>query len=155
MQKQIDEKIRNNSKLKKVIEVIRKKVDKQSESEDKSAGEEKSDEKKTKPSAFAVSTYSALPTSNYQLRNNYILDSKTTIHICNDRTKFRNFTPTSEDDFLYTGDSVIPIKSLKTISITVQTPNGPFKVNLLKTAFIPSFHTNIMSLDRFIAKHIH
>ena len=159
MQKQIDEKINKNPKLKGIIKSIRKKVAKQknqqqSESENKSA-EDKSDEDKTNPSAFAVSAYNALATSDYQLRDSYILDSGATIHVCNDRTRFHNLTPASDDDFLYTGNSVIPIKGLGTISITVQTPSGPRKIDLLNTAFIPSFHTNVVSLDRFIAKNVH
>ena len=41
------------------------------------------------------------------------------------------------------------------MEITIQGPDGPFKVQLFDTALISSFHTSVVSLKKFIAKNVH
>ena len=56
---------------------------------------------------------------------------------------------------MYVGNTIISIKGFSSVPITVQTPKGFQEITLLETAFVPSFHTNVASLNHFIEKDIH
>jgi hypothetical protein len=110
-----------------------------------------------KAGAFVVSCYSA-PKSNssdYDLRNSFILDSGATVHVCNTRDRFYNFVPASEDDLLYAGNTVIPIEGFGSVDVTVQTPSGPKLIELQHTALVTSFHTSVVSLKRIVSKRVY
>jgi hypothetical protein len=109
-----------------------------------------------KAGAF-VSCYSA-PKSNssdYNLRDSFILDSGATVHVCNTRDRFYNFVPASEDDLLYAGNTVIPIEGFGSMDVTVQTSSGPKLIELQHTALVTSFHTLVVSLKRIVAKRVY
>jgi hypothetical protein len=59
-----------------------------------------------------------------------------------------------EEKFVYAGNTVIPIEGFGNVTITIQAPSGPRKIELIDTAYIPSFHTTVASLDKFVAKNI-
>lgn len=101
--------------------------------------------------AFTASTYSA---STYPLRDSCILDSGATNHVCNSRTRFQEYT-TAIDKFLYAGNAQIPIDGFGSVTIKIQTPNGVRSLTLLDVAHTPFFHTNVISLRRFIDKGIY
>lgn len=85
-------------------------------------------------------------TAEYQLRNCYLLDSGADEHVCNDRSRFLTFTPAAKGDYLVAGDTTIPIQGYGTIEITARRKDGqPRIIQLLETAFVPSFHTNVIS----------
>jgi hypothetical protein len=72
IQRQIDEKLQKNPRLKKTVDHIWKQQQDNTLSTDQST-----------PSAFTVST--ALTTSDYHLRDSFILDSEANSYVCNDR----------------------------------------------------------------------
>jgi hypothetical protein len=61
----------------------------------------------------------------------------------------------SNDDCLYAGNTVVQIEGFGTITVTVQTLNGPQIIKPLNAALVPPPHTSVASLDRFIAKNVH
>ena len=145
IEKKIDEKLQKNLRLKETIDRIRK------EQEEKSTSTQTD---QSTPSAFTVSAASAV-TTDYHLRDSFILDSGATLHICNDRTRFQDIRPTSDEELLYAGNAVIPIDGFGSVTITIQAPGGPRPITLREVAYVPSFHTNVASLNRFIAKDVH
>ena len=59
------------------------------------------------------------------------------------------------EECLYARNNTIPIKGFRSITITVKAPEGPRQIILTKVALVPSFHTSVVSLDRFIEKNVH
>ena len=94
------------------------------------------------------------------LIKSYILDSGVTEHVCNNQSRFINFTPTPSDKLLVTGTSTVYIKGHGTVSITIEcertesTPDGQRTFQLYNVAFILSFTTNVVSYNRFHDKGI-
>lgn len=74
------------------------------------------------------------------------------IHICNNHSRFQNFTPASEDDVIYAGATVVPIEGYGSVTITIQASEGPRQIQLEDVALVSSFHTNVASLQRFKVK---
>ena len=104
---------------------------------------------------IAVASYAASNSSDYNLRDSFILDSGATAHVCNSRKRFISFTPASEDDLLYAGNTIIPIEGFGSIDIIIQTPDGPKIIELQNMALISSFHTSVVSLKRIMAKGVY
>jgi hypothetical protein len=117
-------------------------------------GQQKNPRLKWTPGVFTVSTASAT-TSNYHLRDSFILDSGATFHVCNGRARFQDIRPTSDEEFLYAGNAIIPIEGFGSVTIIIQTPEGPRPIVLTEVAYVSSFHTSVASPDRFIAKDVH
>ena len=100
-------------------------------------------------------------TTQYKLYNSTILDSGATLHVFNDRTRFKDFRQAKEEDEIIAGNSVIPIEGFGTVEITVrtETTSGPIerRIQLTDTAYVPEFHTNVASfwkgLDRLYQHH--
>src|SRR5256885_611961 len=93
--------------------------------------------------------------TEYHLRNSFILDSGATIHVCNNRMRFKTFRQTSSDDSLYAGNSIISIEGIGDVDIQVKTCDGMHTITLRNTAFVPQFHTNVVSLNKFVEKNVH
>jgi hypothetical protein len=93
-------------------------------------------------------------TTLYELANSYILDSGLTSHICNDWTRFRNYRKTTNEAII-TGNSTALILSYNDIDITLEYPSRKRVITLENTAFIPTFQTNITSLQKFISKEVY
>jgi len=93
----------------------------------------------------------------YALHDSFILDLGATCYVCNDRKRFRNFRPSTDNDSLFAGESVIPIKGFGTVLITVKTTEHPGErtINLHNVILISSFHTNVASLRLFMAKSVY
>ncbi len=104
---------------------------------------------------MSVYTISISATSNYYLRDSFILDSNTNIHVYNNRTRFQSFKFISDDEFLYAGNITVSIKDFGSVTITIQAPEESRQIIFTKIIFISSFHTNVASLDYFITKDIH
>ena len=92
-----------------------------------------------KAGVFTVNCYSTSNSSDYNLRDSFILDSGTTVHVCNSRDRFQTVSPASEGDLLYAGNMVIPIEGFGSVDIIVQTPAGPKLIELQNTALVPTF----------------
>jgi hypothetical protein len=108
-----------------------------------------------KAGVFVATSYAASNSLDYNLRDSFILDSGATVHVCNSRKRFASFTPASEDDLLYAGNTIVPIEGFGPIDVTIQTPNGPKLIELQNTALISSFHTSVVSLKRMVAKGVY
>jgi hypothetical protein len=86
------------------------------------------------------------------LSRSTILDSGATCHVFTDRTRFHDFRPAAEDDFLIAGNTTIPIMGFGSVNVTVwsnRKKNKTRTITLLDMAFVPSFHVNIASLRKF------
>jgi len=150
IQSQIEQALQQSEKLRSIVDGIRKRQKEQKESQEEKA------ETEPKPAAFTISAHLiSTASTEYHLRDSFILDSGANIHVCNSQERFQDLRTASDDDYLYAGDSTIPIEGFGTVKITVQGPTGPFEIALKDTAFVPTFHTNVASLDRFISKEVH
>ena len=105
-------------------------------------------------SAFVAHDPSAPPAcfanGAYPLVDSFILDSGSPIHICNSTDRFEPDTLTLLDapEMLLTGDNVSHITGYGKVLIRVSTPTGPGLFQLLEVAYVPGFHTNIVSHKR-------
>jgi hypothetical protein len=142
-QRQVDEKLEKSARLREIVKRIREQATK-----------DKNDKNGTPKANFMVSAFNNGP-SDYKLRKSIILDSSATIHVCNDKARFHTFRPVIEEEFLYTGTTMVPIKGYGDVTITVAMPNGPLKVGLIDTAYIPAFHMTVASLSKFVKKGVH
>lgn len=91
--------------------------------------------------------------SEYALRDSVILDSATTVHVINDRTRFiSDIRPAS--DQLYAGSGTKNIEGFGAAEVTVITPLGRQKIHLNEAAYVPGFHTNLVCMRRLIEKGV-
>ena len=91
--------------------------------------------------------------ATYELKNSFLLDSGATIHICNNLKRFSATHPGSGS--ILAGDTVVDIKAWGTVDITVNTPRGRETIPLQDVAYIPSFHTSLVSLKKAIGRGFH
>jgi hypothetical protein len=84
-------------------------------------------------------------TDTYPLKNSYILDSGSTIHITNDRTRLYNFREATTADYLWAGNSRVWIKGYGTISLHVAGPQGVTALVLRDVAYCPDILCNLVS----------
>jgi hypothetical protein len=155
-QKAVEEKIWKTPYLKKIVEGIRTKVKKgeASSSALPPTALGTSDDTKVK-GLFPVSVHTAAENSDYHLRDGFILDSGASIHVYNRHERMQALRPAGEDDFVYAGNTTVPIEGFGNVIVTVQAPEGLVKIMLLNVALVPSFHTNITSYDKFHEKGVY
>lgn len=108
-------------------------------------------------SNFAISAFTTSQALDgvYPLHDSFILDSASTIHICNNRDRFQSLRPAGENDHLISGASRIPIDGYGLVEISVKLTSTTQRIKLADVAFVPSFQTNIVSLDRLIRRDVH
>ena len=106
---------------------------------------------------FAISTFTTSEREGaYALHDSFILDSASTTHVCNTRKRFQTLRPASKGDYLIAGASHIPIEGYGIVEITLKrTPTASRTIKLAEVALVPSFHTNIVSLDRLMQRNVH
>ena len=109
----MDEKLKLPN-VKAAVERARKRVAK-AKDQDKPSSSDSSE----KARVFMAAGYAASNSSDYNLRDSFILDSGAIAHMCNTRKRFISFTPASEDDLLYAGNTIIPIEGFSSIDITI------------------------------------
>jgi hypothetical protein len=102
--------------------------------------------------AFPTYVFTASISSDYHLRDNFLLDTTAGAHVCNNRARFYDLRPATEDDYPYAGNTVIPIEGFGLLDIDVKIPGGSANITLLKAALVPSFHTSVVSMDKLLAK---
>jgi GAG-pre-integrase domain len=89
----------------------------------------------------------AFSIDQYPLKNSSILDSATTIHIFNEIARFIDFHTAPDGDFLWAGDSRVPILGYGDVDILVEGPNGKLQVlRLYDAAYCENFAANLVSL---------
>ena len=169
IQKKITEKLEKNEWMRKAIDKVKGSAEK-GKAGPKPASETPSISADPQPAAFvtsllgrtfaSASTFSSVyvasnSTYEYTLRHSFILDSGASVHVCNDRSQFRNIRAAEPEECLVAGSSIIQIEAFGSIDITLEGPSGPRIIELKDTALIVSFHTSVVSLNRFIAKNVH
>lgn len=89
------------------------------------------------------------------LLHSYLLDTGASNHVCNDRSRFTQFTPLSgEEDFMISGAHRLRVEGVGIINITVKFGQGDAtrSIELRDVHYIPSFTTNLVSYDAFESK---
>jgi hypothetical protein len=59
------------------------------------------------------------------------------------------------DDILIAGNDQVQIEAYGDVLITAEGSYGPKQILLKKVAYVPSFHTSVASLRRFIKQNVH
>ncbi|KAM4061506.1 hypothetical protein HRG_013186 [Hirsutella rhossiliensis] len=75
----------------------------------------------------------------YPLYDSFILDSGSDTHICNNRSRFLDYTAPAEPEELFAGDSQLQILGYGTVRMKLE-EGGLFQLN--EVAFVPKFHTS-------------
>jgi hypothetical protein len=85
--------------------------------------------------------------SSYPLANSFILDCGSPVHICNDIDRFDQATFQKLDrvDPVLTGDSCSYVEGYGSVNVNINTPAGKQLFQLRNVAYIPGFHTNVVS----------
>ena len=87
----------------------------------------------------------AFTVGEYPLRYSTILDSGSTIHIINTKSRFKSIKPTRMGDFLFAGSTKIPIKGYGDVDIQVEGDTGRAILTLKNAAYCNQFACNITS----------
>jgi hypothetical protein len=161
VQKRIEKAMDDSSRTRKRIEFARKKAAEPEKPSAKPSVKPSTDDDE-EPGAFVVSTPANYVTVNpdqsttsYALHNSFILDSGATIHCCNTHTRFHNLTPAAVDDILVAGQDYIPIEAFGDVYIAVEGPYGSKRILLRTVAYVPTLHTSVVSLRKFIKQGVH
>ena len=82
----------------------------------------------------------------YPLHNSDLLDTGTTLHICNNANKFTELHPAQPNDGVFAGRTWIPIKQRGTriLLFYMGKDHAPTKFTLQNVAHIPGYHTNLV-----------
>jgi len=169
IQKNVEATLKSNTRIRKKVESVRKQAAEQKNLKPTSATSEKpsvrpSTDEDDEPGAFVIATVAPANhvtvnsdqlSSSYALHDSFILDSGATIHCCNTRTRFHNLTPAAADDILIAGNDHIPIEEFGDVYITVEGPYGLKRILLRTVAYVPTLHTSVVSLRKFIKQDVH
>ena len=102
------------------------------------------DNKPTSPSIFSL-------TSPHPLRDSTIYDHCAAIHVVNNKTLLKEYQPAEDDDYVLVGDTSLKVigRGKRVIEKVFHGPNGRHTRDLVlkDVAFVPNFHTNIISAD--------
>jgi hypothetical protein len=101
------------------------------------------------------SSFSAAAGEVYPIKDSFILNSGATIHVCNSRSRFQSFRKCDPSDVVYAGLEKMPMVGVGSVDITISTGTTTRNFRLENAAFIPSFHTNVVSLSKFTAVGVH
>ncbi|KAI1003578.1 hypothetical protein K3495_g4629 [Podosphaera aphanis] len=94
----------------------------------------------------------------YDLEKSWILDSRATVHVCNDISKFNDYKPIKyNEEVLWVGDSQTQINGYGTIIMHLKSKKYPAgrPLTLKNVAFVPSLLTNVTSLRLLNAAGVH
>jgi hypothetical protein len=82
------------------------------------------------------------------LNDSFILDSRATCYICNNKSRFTDFRLPTNDDVLYIGESVILIKGFGTVLVIVTTLKElkQYIIYLYNVVLILLFYISVTSL---------
>ncbi|MBC7849792.1 MAG: hypothetical protein H7Y31_08650, partial [Chitinophagaceae bacterium] len=161
IQKKVDGIIEKNPRVKSVVGRIRKLAEGKKEKSQPTAANHaaetltrttESEDEKIRESFVTLTSSMSLPvgTSNstfiYPLKNSFTVDNASHLHVCNMKERFLSLTICDEPQFLLTGDSQTAIMGFGDIWVKFTKTDGSIrKVKLQNAAYIPSFHTNLIS----------
>ena len=82
------------------------------------------------------------------LNDSFILDSRATCYVYNNKSRFIDFRLPIDDDVLYASESVIPIEGFKTVLVIVTTLEElkQYTIYLHNVVLISLFYTSVASL---------
>jgi hypothetical protein len=129
---------------KKTSEAANKAADKPKDKEEAQSDESKASFMIASPPA----SFGASQGSVYPLHKSFLLDSGATQHIVNDRSRFLTYEPASEADIVICGTQEVEIEGYGTAIAYGQGPRGQVDMYLQNAAYIPTFHTNVISFRR-------
>lgn len=148
----LDEALKDPAK-KKIIDESRKRVQKESkQKEPKGKGKDtNTEEEDDNMSAYTIKAISCHTGDNgtYPLANSFLLDTGSTMHICNNLSRFTDYEPLDELEAIRAGDTILPILGYGTV--TVNCDDGP-KLKLRNAAYVPRHMTSLVSADRLEEK---
>lgn len=144
--------LQDDSKWKQLAKDLREKENGEAKKQDQDQAEKPdlvafiaqptSDQAKPSEGAFTTTT------DEYPLKWSFILDGGSTVHACNQRQRFIDFVEPTSDEYVFAGDSRIPVEGRGTVKISVNGPDGASRqFTLLNVAFLPHLHTSIVSED--------
>lgn len=94
-------------------------------------------------------TYAALSSATYPLSKSTLLDSGASLHIFNDRQRFRNFRYAVHGEVVFAGASETRILGWGTVTLPIATPAGrKVRLQLDEAAYCEGFNANLVSLRR-------
>lgn len=96
-------------------------------------------------SASFTTSLSTAATMLADMRDTWILDNGSDGHVCNNMSMLKGFKPAQET--VAFGNSSSSINGYGQITLIVETNQGPGLLHLDKVAYVPGFHTNLVSAD--------
>jgi hypothetical protein len=91
----------------------------------------------------------------YLLRDSFILDSGATVHVCNSCERFQSLWECDPDEFIYAGFDKILLTGVGAVNIIVKFGHVLCTIHLENEAYIPSFHTDVVSLRLFTPRNVY
>lgn len=93
--------------------------------------------------------HGAFSLDTYPLSASVLLDSGASLHIFNDRRRFRNYKPAAHGEEVFAGASRVPILGWGSVTLLLTTPSGDKRrLQLEEVAHCEGFNTNLVSLRR-------
>ncbi|KAL1990312.1 hypothetical protein VTN49DRAFT_6151 [Thermomyces lanuginosus] len=91
----------------------------------------------------------SLATSQHALKDSFILDTGSNVHICNNRLRFLDYQDDAITQEVFAGASTPRPLGRGRVQIYVNGPNGSRRSMVLSEAlYIPDFHTSVVSVTR-------
>ncbi|TQS33841.1 hypothetical protein Golomagni_05800 [Golovinomyces magnicellulatus] len=107
--------------------------------------------------SMEINSSFAVDTNSYHLKDHWVLDGGTDIHVCNNENK-HEFTRTSDETDghkIIAGKTEYPIEAWGSTRVRVLTKEGDAFIVLKRTALVPGFMTNLVSLPLVIEGGVH
>ena len=94
-----------------------------------------------------MATQGSFQSGSYPLRDSDLLDTGTTLHICNSADRFSELHPALPSDGVFAGKTWIPIRHRGTriLQFNMGKDQPPTRFTLRNVAYIPGYHTNLVS----------
>jgi hypothetical protein len=149
VEKLMEEKIKASPKLQAILSKVR--------GENRGKSRVNEEEEGTSPTIFFAAAYSASSDNAlnpYPLRDSILLECGATINVCNNLSCVTNFTPTVTETIIYARSNMLPLDGFSRVHITLKLDSKDDKsktVRLHNVAYVPLFHTSVVSLQQFEA----
>ena len=100
------------------------------------------------PETLGLSAALSAP-SNFALRDSWVIDGASHVHVCNMRNRFESIEPCHH--VLLTGDNSTVIEGWGIAYAWITKADGRKKKMRMRTAYIPKFRTNLFSYVKVMA----
>ena len=103
---------------------------------------------KKKVGFVQAETAESYPTTPFPLQKSHILDSGSTVHVCNDRSRLYNLRTAEPGPGVYAGENFVETTEIGDMLLNGTSPSGEtIQIPITNVHYIPIFHINIVSLD--------